>query len=480
MPLLRIEEPHSADAIPVTAPRFDIHALLELGFRPLYLVGTSWALLAIGIWIFAPQWTATAPLAGLVWHAHEMLWGFIATIAVGFLLTAGATWTGINPLHGRPLGLLCCLWAFARLGFLAPGQFTFFAAAAAEFAFFALAGAAMLRVVLKSHNRRNYGVPFLLFALGAIDVLYLLGARAGTEGSVLMQFFEAALLCMAIVALLVGRRVIPFFAMRALPALVLPMHTRSGQWQIGAAVIAMAFVLAGHGDWAVVPLIFAAAVGLVQTLSWQPWAARHIPILWILYVGYALLNVGLLLAAARASGQPLRAAWPVHLIAMGGLSVLIIGMMTRTALGHLGRPLTLDRGSFGVGHPDGSLQGALRMGGEGRIVDLADLAGCKDDRGGHRVLVQQPPTQRPHENEQADDRQHEGAEQTQDCTVHQFTFVKPHFAALSGPSVFMLIEPGVMSFYELDTIAPLPGANETETVAASGRGRISIGPNRHR
>ncbi|MEO8921882.1 MAG: NnrS family protein, partial [Caldimonas sp.] len=34
---------------------------------------------------------------------------------------------------------------------------------------------------------------------------------------------------------------------------------------------------------------------------------------------------------------------PVHTIAMAGFSVLIIGMTTRTALGHLGRPLATDR-----------------------------------------------------------------------------------------------------------------------------------------
>ena len=38
----------------------------------------------------------------------------------------------------------------------------------------------------------------------------------------------------------------------------------------------------------------------------------------------------------------LRPAVHVHVIAMGGFSVLIIGMLTRTALGHLGRPLKLD------------------------------------------------------------------------------------------------------------------------------------------
>ena len=38
----------------------------------------------------------------------------------------------------------------------------------------------------------------------------------------------------------------------------------------------------------------------------------------------------------------MRSAVPVHLVAMAGFSVLIIGMVTRTALGHLGRGLKLD------------------------------------------------------------------------------------------------------------------------------------------
>lgn len=39
----------------------------------------------------------------------------------------------------------------------------------------------------------------------------------------------------------------------------------------------------------------------------------------------------------------MRMAWPAHVIGMAGFSVLIIGMVTRTALGHLGRPLKTDR-----------------------------------------------------------------------------------------------------------------------------------------
>ena len=80
-----------------------LHAFLELAFRPLYLAGAAWALIALGIWVWAPQ-VLIGPLQGIAWHAHEMLWGFIATIAVAFLMTAGANWTGINPLKGGALG----------------------------------------------------------------------------------------------------------------------------------------------------------------------------------------------------------------------------------------------------------------------------------------------------------------------------------------------------------------------------------------
>src|SRR5690606_1537423 len=115
--------------------RPDMTAFLSLGFRPLYIAGCGWALIAIALWIFAPQWLGQ-PLAGVAWHAHEMLWGFIATIAVGFLLTASATWTGSNPLKGKGLAAVCILWLLARLGFLFGGETGFHIACASELAFF--------------------------------------------------------------------------------------------------------------------------------------------------------------------------------------------------------------------------------------------------------------------------------------------------------------------------------------------------------
>jgi len=324
---------------PRPAPQW--RAFLELGFRPLYLGGCAWAALSVALWVGAPHWIA-GTLGGVAWHAHEMLWGFIAAIAVGFLFTAGANWSGINPLRGRALCLLCLLWLAARAGFLLPGQGWFLCAAACELAFFAWAALALARALLKARNRRNYAVPLLLAALGAADALYL-AAVLQADPAVLMQRFTVGLACMALVALLIARRVIPFFAMRAVSGLEIPMHTHSGQWQLGAAALAAVSGLLGLDAVMAASLAAAGAIAVVQLVAWKPAAVRGQPLLWILYAGYAGLGAGLLVAAAHAAGWNVRLAWPAHVIGMAGFSVLIIGMVTRTALGHLGQPLRTDR-----------------------------------------------------------------------------------------------------------------------------------------
>ncbi|WP_345797057.1 NnrS family protein [Castellaniella sp. MT123] len=358
--LLNIEERPSA-----TPARPSMKAFLALGFRPLYMAGVGWAVISIALWIYAPQLLG-APLSLVAWHAHEMLWGFIITIAVGFLLTASATWTGFNPLQGRALGTLCILWCIARVGFLLGGLTGFWIATAAELLFFLGAAAALARVMVKGRSRRNYGLPALILALGLADLLYLLAALKG-DYALLMERFDLGLIGMAVIALLIARRVIPFFSMRMVPGLKIPMLTRSGHVQMVFSVLALiAGVLiqltgipmtpgsAPHP----LPLVMAASllitglISLGQLLYWQPLAVLRKPMLWILYLGYAFIGIGLLAAAFQIShlfdpallhGVLARSATHVHLIGMAGFCVLIIGMLTRTALGHLGRPLALDR-----------------------------------------------------------------------------------------------------------------------------------------
>ncbi|MDQ8031247.1 MAG: NnrS family protein [Bordetella sp.] len=337
--LLRIEEPGAAGR---ARPQWA--AFLELGFRPLYLLGCLWAAVSIALWVFAPQ-LLRGQLVSVFWHAHEMLWGFVTTIAAGFLLTAVSNWTGINPLKGRALGAACVLWLVARAGFLVPGAAAFAVAAVAEVLFFGWAALALGRAIYPRRSRRNYGVPLLMLGLGLADALYLLAAWRGDYVALLARL-QTGLLLMALVALLIARRVIPFFATRAVQGLVLPMHTRSGHVQLAAGTLAIAAQLAGWPQLAAALLALTGALALVHVLAWRPLAVRRVPLLWILYAGYAAMGAGILVWAVQVGGwlaEPMRAAWPVHVVGVAGFSVLIIGMVTRTALGHLGRPLRTDR-----------------------------------------------------------------------------------------------------------------------------------------
>lgn len=324
-------------------------AFLEMGFRPLYIGGSFWAAAALALWVFWPA-SLRGLLTGVSWHGHEMLWGFVATVAVGFLLTAVSTWTGTEPLAGRWLAALCWCWLCARVGFLVPGTNAFLLAAVCELAFFTGAAVAIGRPVYATRSQRNYGVPLMVLGLGLGDAWFL-WAVANDDYAYGRELFGAALLGMTFLALLVARRVIPFFAMRAVPALKVPMHTRSGHWQLAAGGLAIGCSLWDAPRASAVFLAVAGGIAIVQLAAWRPWAVRHVPMLWILYAGYAALGTGLLVASWQLADWPsteaVRAAWPVHLIGVAGFSVLIVGMITRTALGHLGRPLRANRAMVG-------------------------------------------------------------------------------------------------------------------------------------
>ncbi len=55
----------------------------------------------------------------LIWHSHEMLFGFAAAAVCGFILTAIPNWTGGLPVSGWCLAVLFLLWLVGRLAFLA-------------------------------------------------------------------------------------------------------------------------------------------------------------------------------------------------------------------------------------------------------------------------------------------------------------------------------------------------------------------------
>ncbi|MCR6659636.1 MAG: NnrS family protein [Asticcacaulis sp.] len=85
---------------------------------------------------------------------------------------------------------------------------------------------------------------------------------------------------------------------------------------------------------------------------WRGLATRKEPLLWILHVGYAWLVIGLVLLGLAALGQavnppgavPMQAG--LHALTAGAIGVMTLAVMTRSSLGHTGRPLTAGRGTL--------------------------------------------------------------------------------------------------------------------------------------
>jgi len=64
-------------------------------------------------------------------------------------------------------------------------------------------------------------------------------------------------------------------------------------------------------------------------------------LLWILHVGYVWIPIGLLLRAVTAFTPRVPPPVAMHALTVGAIGGLTLGMMSRVALGHTGRPLVV-------------------------------------------------------------------------------------------------------------------------------------------
>src|SRR5262249_5010251 len=113
--LIPLQEPAARAPAPTT------FALLALGFRPFYLFASAFAAAAIALWALQTSgWLARPYLAGPLWPAHEMIFGFALAVVVGFLLTAGRNWTALPTTNPATLKLLVALWLAGRVLVLTP------------------------------------------------------------------------------------------------------------------------------------------------------------------------------------------------------------------------------------------------------------------------------------------------------------------------------------------------------------------------
>lgn len=315
-------------------------ALWALGFRPFYLLASIFAALSIGLW--AAQFAGLLPhayLQGPMWHAHEMLFGFVLAVVVGFLFTAGRNWSNRPTPTGATLAALAALWVAGRVLVLTPFGW---AAAIVDTAFPLAAAIALAIPFIASRNLRNYffvGLLLLMSAASLVVHLAQLGVIALPGWIGIQLALDVVLFIMAVM----GGRVIPMFTNNGVPGAGATRQPQVERAALGA-VLALMGVDALQLDGAPLAIIAAlgAAAHLARWSQWRPWKTARAPLVWVLHAAYFWIPVHLAMRALAQLGW-VTPSLATHALTVGAAGGLIIGMMTRTARGHTGRPLRADR-----------------------------------------------------------------------------------------------------------------------------------------
>ena len=333
--MLSIREP---DTVVDAPPRGN--ALLALGFRPFYLAASAFAALSVLLWIGGYAGIIAPPYGGNpVWHAHEMIYGFAIAVIVGFLFTAGRTWSNRPTPTGALLAAFVALWIAGRILVFTPWTA---ASAVVNAAFPVAAGVALAVPFVQSRNTRNYFFVGLLFAIGLAELavhLAVAGVVAWSPRAGLQVGLDVVLFIMVVM----GGRVIPMFTNNAIRGA--DATRRPGLEKVALGSI-LALVAADALQWpagAVAAVTGVAALVHASRLAlWHPWRTAGTPLVWILHAGYAWIVVHLALRTlAEVGGVAMPLA--THALTAGAIGSLTIGMMTRTARGHTGRPLVAGR-----------------------------------------------------------------------------------------------------------------------------------------
>lgn len=316
-------------------------AVLRLGFRPFYIGAAAFACLAVPLWLamFLGQVSLDLTVAPLLWHAHEMLFGFAVAVIVGFLLTAGKAWTGLATPRGAFLGALAALWLAARIAAIV-GPYALYAVL--DLVLLPVVAAVLIDVLVRARNRRNLALAGILLLLSLTNLCFHL-AVIGTIAVSPMHALHAALALVVLIECVMAGRVLPAFTKSATPGLSLALRPRLEKATLAVTALALlAWVVAAPAGIVAGAFGLAAAAHLHRQWSWRPGVTRGRPILWILHAAYVWLPLGFALLALAQFGWVTPSAG-VHALAVGATGGLIIGMVTRTARGHTGRPLQASR-----------------------------------------------------------------------------------------------------------------------------------------
>lgn len=339
-----------------------VHPVWEAGFRPFFLMGTMSGILVIALWLADLSWSQIGLQHSIFWHAHEIIFGFSTAVVIGFLYTASQNWTKKRGIHGVPLMVAALLWLVGRLAFLQ----TFLdplTVAIIDNLFLPYATFLLTPYLTQPDQRHNAGFLVMLALLWICNVVFHMG-YGGWVPEATRLGLVSALQVLGLFIVVFAHRIIPFFSKNALQEFR-GKRIAILEYAIAAGMTFVAVLMVWHesSPWLAFLALITAIGSFVRLGLWYDRRIWKVPILAILYVGYAWVGVVYILAACGAMGWVPKSA-AIHAMGLGVVGTMTVGMMSRVSMGHTGRK---------IGSPKLILASYLLIGGASLVRALGVL-----------------------------------------------------------------------------------------------------------
>lgn len=317
--------------------------LFSYGFRPFFLGGGLWAVVAMALWIaiitgsieFAQEYGPQH------WHAHEMLFGYSSAVLAGFLLTAVPNWTGRLPVSGWPLFFLFLLWLAGRLAFLASDSTGIVAAVVIDSLFLPALLLICGREVVAGRKWRDLKVLAGLAALSLANIAFHYEVIAGENPDFGYRLAIAAYVGLIMI---IGGRIIPSFTRnwingRGRTDFPTPFNNFDTAC-IGLGIIALGlWVGMPEGRLTAAAALAAALLHFARLWRWRGWTTFAEMLVAILHIAYLFVPLGFL-GIALAALDIVDPTSALHVMTIGTVATMMMAVMTRATRGHTGRVLT--------------------------------------------------------------------------------------------------------------------------------------------
>lgn len=320
-------------------------------FRIFFLSLAAWAIVVIPLWLLTQLggYTLRPALPLLLWHEHEMIFGLLMPAIAGFLLTAVCVWTKTDRLHGWTLFAMWMVWLLGRVAITFGGGWPAWIPVGMNLLFTGWIFVDVARRVLPKKQWRQVPILLVLFALFATQASVLLSSDVLFQ----MATLRAALIATCGIMMVIGGRITPAFSGNWLRKQGRGEQASQIQNPTALQHVTLALILATCGLVALSasPALIATFAGLAalgclaRIVLWRGWLTLDEPMLWILHLSLLWIPAGFALLVFAQPGPWGDALWGnnvwTHALGVGAMGGLIIGVMTRVALGHTGRKLEL-------------------------------------------------------------------------------------------------------------------------------------------